>query len=812
MTISLTESISIDQYETLTALSAHDWERDFALPYPMKYNLLIIPELTKVNNLSPIYLLFRQGPDSAEAARANLYVVDTDLSRMNSKLDARHRETIKRWYPDFLKIKVLECGHFVYLGDGFIIHERGSVERLLPCLVERMEEIGRARDVDFYIIRDVGLGHYESYLRVLKPLGYCPVLGFPNSVIPIRWHSFDAYLADLTAKARHEVRRMLRIHEQYEIEYRFIKNHREYASTFARLWRNTHAKAKAYTREVLTENFFSLFERWAPDNCEALVAVYDNRIIAFVLCLFDERMYSALDWGVDYSFVHYHRANLTRTTILHTLKRAIERKSDVLELGITNYIPKLQMGASIVPYVYFIKHSKRPTYSRALVDLLSSNINQPNNTKHSPFKEGKQGERVSLESLKIEIKKEALGIDGTKFFSKCARFNDHNVVRFSGLYNLYPEFNSVQSSSITMENGRKVVLLGTNSYLGAAYFPEVIDAARRALEKYGTGCSGSPVLNGTLDIHVELERALTSFLQREAVVLCSTGFQTNLAGLSALCEPGDIVIMDERCHRSLFDGVRLSGASYYVYKHNDMAHLQRILACSGEKRKLIVTDSVFSMEGTIADLRSICGLAKEYNAAVFVDEAHAVGVFGKNGRGMCERLGVEADVDLIMGTFSKSFASVGGFIAGRFETIDYIKHKGSAHIFSASLPPPAVAAVLAVLKIINGQPEMREGILKRAEYMAEKLHALGYDARFSGTQIVPIVFGDSTLAMAASKKFLECGVYVNPIVPSVVPEEHSGFRTSYMANHKWEDLNSALEVFRRLRPDFAFSHFDSKEK
>jgi 8-amino-7-oxononanoate synthase len=287
----------------------------------------------------------------------------------------------------------------------------------------------------------------------------------------------------------------------------------------------------------------------------------------------------------------------------------------------------------------------------------------------------------------------------------------------------------------------------------------------------------------------------------EAVALCSTGYQTNLAGLSSLLQQGDVALMDARNHRSLFDGVKLSGADCLIHRHADMDHLERLLKRTQGRRRLIVTDSLFSMEGTIADLQRICDLAEHYGARVFVDESHAVGVLGENGRGVCELQGVSQRVDIIMATFSKSFAALGGFLTGRFELIDYIKHNAGGHIFSASLPASVIETVRAVLRIIQNEPERRQGILQRARYMASSLQDMGYNAPYYGSQIVPVVFGNYTLTLAAYKHFMDCGVYVNPVGPPAVPEEFAGFRTSYIATHRLEDLERALDIFDQHRHD-----------
>jgi 8-amino-7-oxononanoate synthase len=534
---------------------------------------------------------------------------------------------------------------------------------------------------------------------------------------------------------------------------------------------------------------------------EVLVFKKDNRIIGFMLSLFDKDTYYGWNFGVDYSIPHYGKINLYRVGLLLRIQRAIDLDVKHFNLGITNYSLKMDMGARVIPLVYFIKHAKNSNYSGTLAKLLYTNIHHPDTGLHKPFKDY-DANSFDYPRYILKINSDHTTLPDNDIFLKVSKHQRTNFIRLANLYNFYPEFKSAQESSIKMDNNERVVLLGTNSYLGAATFPEVKAAAIAAVLKYGTGCSGSPLLNGTLDLHLELENELGKFYNGKSVILCSTGYQTNLAGISALAKSGDVLIYDERNHRSLVDAAKLSGAQLYVYRHNDMKHLESILSKCKQKRKMIVTDSVFSMEGIIADLVKITELAEKYEARTYIDEAHGVGIFGAHGRGVCEMLGVEEKVDLIMGTFSKSFASIGGFITGKEEIIDFIKHTGSPHIFSASLPPASIASVLAVLEIIIAKPELRAEPLKKAKYMADALDAMGYNASYKGTQIVPVIFGNETLAMAAYKRFMENGVYVNPVLPPAVPEESAGFRTSYIATHKKEDLDYALSIFEKLKNDF----------
>jgi 8-amino-7-oxononanoate synthase len=344
-------------------------------------------------------------------------------------------------------------------------------------------------------------------------------------------------------------------------------------------------------------------------------------------------------------------------------------------------------------------------------------------------------------------------------------------------------------------NGRPVVMLGSNNYLGLSSHPEVKAAAAEALEKYGTGCAGSRLLNGTLDIHVELEERLARFMRREAVITFATGYQANVGAISALLGRHDEVFLDSLDHASLLDGVRLGFAKDRKFKHNDMADLEKKLAAAPDHTgKLIVVDGVYSMEGDLADLPRIVALARRYKARVFVDEAHGVGVLGTHGRGACEHFGVESEVDLVMGTFSKSLAAVGGFIAGSRHVIDYIKHNARSAIFSAAPSPPVIGAVKRALDILEREPERRKALWENTDYMKAALPALGFQIGKPESPVIPIVVGQDEIAYEMAVRLQDEGVFANPVVSPAVQPGNAMIRTSYMATHTRAHLDIALEA------------------
>jgi len=366
---------------------------------------------------------------------------------------------------------------------------------------------------------------------------------------------------------------------------------------------------------------------------------------------------------------------------------------------------------------------------------------------------------------------------------------------------IYPYFRMIESDQDTevQINGKKVLMFGSNSYLGLTNHPKVKEAAIKAIQKYGTGCAGSRFLNGTLDIHVQLEKRLADFVGKEDAIVYSTGFQVNLGVVSCITGREDYIIWDELDHASIIEGHRLSYSNKLKFKHNDMVSLEKQLQkCEPDKIKLIVVDGVFSMEGDIVNLPEIVALSKKYNASIMVDEAHGIGVLGKQGRGTCNHFGVSDDVDLIMGTFSKSFASIGGFIASDKDTINYLRHHSRSYIFSASNTPGATAAVDAALDIMLSEPERIEHLWKLTNYALDGFRNMGCEIGHTSTPIIPLFIRDNDLTFLIVRELFDAGVFVNPVVAPAVAPQDTLIRFSLMATHTQEQLDYALEAIRKV--------------
>jgi 8-amino-7-oxononanoate synthase len=381
----------------------------------------------------------------------------------------------------------------------------------------------------------------------------------------------------------------------------------------------------------------------------------------------------------------------------------------------------------------------------------------------------------------------------TDIFDKCRTFTTAKEVMAAGFYPYFRVVESAQDPEVMVE-GKKMIMLGSNNYLGLTNHPKVKEAAVEAVRKYGSGCAGSRFLNGTLDIHVKLEEKLATFFRKDAALTFSTGYQTNLGIISCLAGKDDVVVIDKFDHASIIDACRLSFAEVKKFKHNDMNSLDFVLRECGDRGKLVVVDGVYSMEGDIAPLPDIVGVCKKYGARLMVDDAHGIGVLGKTGRGTAEHFGLEKEVDVIMGTYSKSLASIGGFAAASEEVIHYMKHQSRPLIFSASPPPASVASVMAALDIIDQEPERRERLWHNTHKMMKAFRQMGFDTGVSETPIIPLMMGEMERAFMMWKVLAGEGVFVNPVVPPAVPQGRCMIRTSFMATHTDEMLDRVLGI------------------
>ena len=381
-------------------------------------------------------------------------------------------------------------------------------------------------------------------------------------------------------------------------------------------------------------------------------------------------------------------------------------------------------------------------------------------------------------------------------FQKCREYDADKIAKEKGIYPFFQALEGTDGTEVVM-NGRKVLMLGSNNYLGLTFDPRIVKAAHDGIERFGTSCTGSRLINGTLCIHEELEQRLAAFMKREAALVFSTGMQTNLGAISCLIGRNDIVVTDKEDHASIVDGCRLGMGEVKRFVHGDLEQLERILEkIEKDKGILVVVDGVFSMGGDIVDLPKLAPLCRKYGARLYVDDAHSIGVLG-GGRGTAVHFDMVKDVDITMGTFSKSFASLGGYVVGDADIINFIKHNARSFIFSASLPASNVMAAMAALDIMEKEPEHVERLWENARFMQKGLKELGFDTGKTQTPIIPIVIGDTEKAFTFWKVLFEAGVYTNPVCAPAVPAGMDLLRTSYTASQTREQLTRALGIFEK---------------
>ena len=381
---------------------------------------------------------------------------------------------------------------------------------------------------------------------------------------------------------------------------------------------------------------------------------------------------------------------------------------------------------------------------------------------------------------------------------KFSKYRQPQEYMAMGVYPYFREIDSAQDTEVMMD-GKKVLMFGSNSYMGLTYDKRIVEAAIAATRKYGTGCAGSRFLNGTLDLHVQLEKELAAFLGKEDCLVFTTGFTVNEGVIPTLVDRKDYIICDDRDHASIVDGRRLSFATQLKYKHNDMEALEKeLMKCNPESVKLIIVDGVFSMEGDLAPLKEIVELKKKYNASIMVDEAHGMGVFGRQGRGVCDHFGVTNDVDVIMGTFSKSFASLGGFVAADSDTINWIRHTCRSYIFQASCTPASAAAALEALHIFQNEPERQENLWKITNYALESFRQAGFEIGETESPIIPLYVRDTEKTFLSTKMAFDEGVFINPVIPPACAPQDTLLRFALMATHTKEQVDTAVEKLTKI--------------
>lgn len=781
-------NITFDTYTDVDKIPEEVW-KSFSQTQTFSFdiNYLKSVQYSKINNADLFYLIGYSG--ETPVGIAHLFIIDVDFSSFIDFVKKDFLETIKEWQPGFMVKRIAECGFLGTTGKGFSIAE-GFEEFFIDNLKEEIENIAAEKKAQMILFRDISIEDY-AYTRQLEKLDYMPLLGYPKASMEISWDSFDEYLSSLTSKRRADIKRSIRKSDKPVITYEWVNEINGISDRIFRLWNNVEQKS-GYQHEKLNEDYFKNLLKLAPDNCRILLMKENSEIIAFSFFIETDRECFCSYVGLDYE--RNNSYDIYFNLVYKAVETAIEGKKKTLNLGISSYERKLLAGCEIDYFAYFIKNIENTDNTNGVKSLFEEIFVQPD-FDYKSFKNKDYSSRKTPDEIRNQLFEI---IDNNDIFRKIIEYKRSDLHKMSGLYAFFPPFESAQDA-VVLYKKKEIIMMGSNSYMGLATRNEIKQAAIDAITLYGTGCSGSPILNGTLDIHEKLNHSLSAFAGKEDSIIFSTGYQTNLGVVSTLAGPGDVIIMDERCHASLIDGALLSRALIVRFRHNDLSSLEKKLESYRNKSKIIIVDSLYSMEGTIADLPGIVKLSKKYNSRLMVDESHAIGILGKNGAGVAEMYGLTDQIDIIMGTFSKSFAAQGGFICGDKLIITALKHLSRSHIFSASLTPAMVSVVEKAIQLIREEPDKRKKLLSNAHYLAEGLISLGYEVEDTGGAIVPLYCRDELLTSAFFHKLFEEGVFVNPVLFPAVPKGSELLRISLMATTTKEMIDKALEVFKKVR-------------
>ncbi len=744
----------------------------------------------------PYYLIFHtNGKDLAGLAVA--YTLTMDFSHFDRDHPESVYKVLNQWYPGIMQIKVLECGFLTALGKGFH-RSGGEPHTFMTNLTRALEELALDNGADIILVRDVPESAAEQ-MREMKKRGFLPLRGYPLAVLDLHWGSFEEYYDTLKPGRRKEFRKKLRKLDTYGMEVRLLTRWDHYIPQLLEQWNEVESRSD-YHHEKLTAPYFARLQD-TPGTDSFILGLFEKeKLLGFSLIHETPEELFCSYVGLDYEYSQSRNSYFILN--LKILEEGFRRGKERINLGITSYDFKQLMGCRLIPQTYYVKSWRDPETTRGIQKYLEDSIPRTI-TSHSSFKE------VAYPGTDLEKEASSPSPEPSRPdpFERLYSFSRSHILKFLNLYTFFPEFESAQTPEVFYK-GRRILMMGSNSYRGLAARKEVRDAAREAISRYGTGCSGSPLLNGTLDIHQKLAGALAEYTGKEDALLYSTGYQANLGALSTLAKPGVVVLMDERCHASLIDGVLLSRARLIRYKHTDMASLEKKLREHRGSSLLIVTDSLFSMEGTTVPLKKLVSLKEEYHARLMIDESHAIGVIGPRGAGLAAREGLSERIDVLMGTFSKSLAAQGGFIASDNSLIATLKHESRGHIFSASLAPPLIGAVSKALEIIGREEEQRLILIQNTAYMADSLASLGYEVTRSEGAIIPLYCRDELLTFALYRKLFDRGVFVNPVVSPAVPKGSELLRITLMATHTRQEIDKALQVFREVKTD----NFPQNEK
>lgn len=785
--------IRTEYFNSIFDIDVSTWNAVTPQATGLHHNLLGIFELSGVNDLSCHYLLFKQ--NEKPVGKANLYEVAMDFTSLDKNLASTTRKLIKIWHPEYLNLSMAECGLFAMNGDGIATNDISLLPDIIASVDQHLVKIATLKSRDLVVFRDIPLEHYEIYERLLVPLGYSPAAGFTNAVIDIEWESIESYLNSLNSKDRHKLKTALKIEQNFDIRIGTTSSYKDLAKEMAQLWANVNASSDDYNREQLDEAFFYEAGLRLKNTSEAILFYHQEKLVAFMWNLIGTEDYHMADWGVDYNFPSYREANFYRAASLISLKRAIELGKKRMQLGMTNYTPKKLLGARMQPLVYFIKNIRTPEFTPTIARMITDAIEQPSvldyyltTPWHLPSMSDSEYKAIINSKIMAYPEGDALSQTETNY--------DINILKLGGLYSFYPDTDIAELN------------LASGYFFNFGKHPDVVSAGVTALQRAGATNNAAPFFSGCSSLAITVQEKIARLCNKESAQLLSSGSLIYNTALPPLLNSDSLVILDEQSNPLIWDAIAIAGCEFQAYSHNDMNDLESILQNNPDRKKLIITESVFPLFGDCANLMAIVTLKNKYKARLCVDESIAFGFFGNpdtSTEGLSAQLNLSDEIDIILAATHSGTGIDAGFVTSATGVIDHIRHQAATLLFSGNLSTFNLSTLDTALDLIATDMNLRPALIDRAEKFAESIATMGFQVIYCQLPIINLVFNDFTLLLAVQKKLLNCGIVTAAIGQPLLPPEMSVLRLTLHSDISDLQTRYLLEQFQSIAYDIKSS-------
>lgn len=755
-----------EYFKSIRDIDTKAWDSVTPRATGLGSNVLATFELSRVNNLICHYLLFKE--DSNPVGKANLYEVSMDFTSLDKNLAPATRKLIKTWHPNYLHFSMVECGLFAMNGDGIAVTDNSLHPDIICIINQYLHQIATEKNLDLLVFRDIPLEHYETYERILVPLGYAPVAGFTNAVIDIAWDSIESYLNSLNSKDRYKLKAALKIEQNFDIRVGIKSDYKDLAKEMAQLWANVNASSNDYNREKLDEAFFYEAGLRLEKNSEVILFFHQEKLIAFMWNLIGTEDYHMADWGVDYNFQLYREANFYRAASIISLKRAIELGKKRMQLGMTNYTPKKLLGARMQPLVYFIKHMHNPDFSSTAARMITDAIEQPPELNYYSFTPWKLSSMLSRE-YKAVLTSKVRDYSAEDPFGHIEENYDIDILKLGGIYSFYPNTDFID------------LHLSSGYFFNYGKHPDVIEAGTGALRCLGASNSGAPFFSGRSSLAITLQEKIARLSKQESAQLLPSGSLIYHTALPPLLKTDSLVVLDEQSNPLIWDAITITGCEFQVYSHNNMKELEEILRNNSERKKLIITESIFPLFGDSANLVSIVALKNKYAARLCVDESIAFGLIGNPRNttlGLCAQLDLSHEIDIILASTLPGTGIDAGIITASKRIIDHICHQATPLLFAGNLSATSLSMLDTALDLSITDTSHRPALINLADKITAAVATMGFHVVYYQQPIINIVFSDFILLLAVQKKLLDMGIAVSAIGQPLLPPEMSVLRLS----------------------------------